>query len=217
MSRPFVSMLLLGISAVMVGMAVGYYVALNEGLPISEDVLVIIALIFVALLTAFHGGRSLRRTNIPSASLDRSWDAFRRELDRSRRFERPFVLMRIPTSEPLDATERAGASPTRGPLGALPLLVRSIDRVWTMDGSIYVVLPESSRASANELVARLRSTMSDAAALDGVQIAEFPQDGLTTGALLGSLRPAPAPGEAPPVRLVPARASADLRRDERTG
>jgi hypothetical protein len=96
-------------------------------------------------------------------------------------------------------------------------MVRSIDEVWTMDGSIYVVLPEATRTSATQLVGRLQTIMPEAAELAGVEIAEFPQDGLTMGALLGGLRPIAAPGEALPVRLVPALGDIDLVPDERTG
>ncbi len=199
----------------MIGMAVGYYVAMAGGLPISEGVLVIIALTFGALLTAFHGGRTRIPTEAAPPSFNQSWDALRRELDRSRRFERSFVLMRVPASEALQTA--AGSVPAaRGPLGALPLLLRGLDQAWTMEGSIYVVLPESTRASAIALIARLRSTMPDAA-LEDIQIAEFPEDGLTTGALVANLRTVPAPDDAPPVRLVPTRDGADRRPDKRTG
>ncbi len=200
----------------MTGVAVGYYVAVTGGLPISESVLVIIALLFVALLTAFHGGRSRKAAEAQRPSFSESWDAFRRELDRSRRFGRKFVLMRIPAREMLQATG-GNASAARGPLGAIPVAFRAIDQSWTMDGSVYAVLPESDRTAAMALIARLRASMPDAAALDEIQIAEFPGDGLTTGALVASLRAAPAPGEVPPVRLVPAGDVGDRRHDQRTG
>lgn len=200
----------------MIGMAVGYYAAITGGLPISEGVLVLIALTSGALMTAFYLGRARVNAEAQPHSFNQSWDSFRRELDRSRRFERPFVLMRIPAT---DAHQPAGGlvPAARGTLGTLPLVLRGIDQAWTMEGSIYVVLPESNRAAAQALIARLRSTMPDAAELDDIQIAEFPDDGLTTGALVASLRAIPAPGEAPPVRLVPARDGGESTLDERTG
>jgi hypothetical protein len=215
MPQRFLAPLLLGVSATMVGMAVGYYVALAGGLPISAEVLVLIALTFVALLTAFHGGRSRARAGSAPAAVGRSWDALGRELDRSRRFERRFVLMRIPASDALDPDGRTSAR--KGVLGVLPMVLRSIDHAWTMEGSVMTVLPESNRDSAMALIARLRSTMPDPSALDEVQIAEFPEDGVTIGALVASLRTTPAPGESAPVRLVPAQTAGEPRRDERTG
>lgn len=200
----------------MAGIAVGYYVAMTDGLPISEDVLVIIGLIFMAVLTAFHGGRSRMAADEQPPSFSESWDAFRRELDRSRRFGRQFVLMKIPAGETLRAPGGSVSAP-RGPLGAMPLAFRAIDQAWTMDGSVYAVLPESNRSAAMALIARLRTSMPDAAALDEIQIAEFPEDGLTTGALVASLRAAPAPGDMPPVRLVPAADADERRHDQATG
>ncbi|MEA2651366.1 MAG: hypothetical protein QOI85_1087 [Chloroflexota bacterium] len=197
------------------GMAIGFYVALTGSLPSSAQVLVLIALTFIALLTAFHGGRSRARAVPPSAPAGRSWDALRRELDRSRRFERRFVLMRIPASDALDPNGRTAVR--KGVLGVLPVVLRSIDQAWTIDGNVMAVLPESNSDSATALIARLRSTLPDPSALDGVQIAEFPEDGVTIGALVANLRTPPAPGESAPVRLVPAQTPDEPRRDERTG
>ncbi len=124
--------------------------------------------------------------------------------------------MRIPASDSLDR-EGTRTSARTGVLGVLPLVLRSIDHAWTMDGSIMTVLPESNRESAMALIARLRSTMPDATALDEVEIAEFPEDGVTIGALVASLRTTPAPGESAPVRLVPTQSATQPRRDERIG
>ena len=198
----------------MIGMAVGYYVAITGGLPISEGLLVLVALTSGALMTTFYLGRA-RTAEAQPHSFNESWDSFRNELDRSRRFERPFVLMRIPANDARGASAAVPAA--RGTLGTLPLVIRGIDQAWTMEGSIYVVLPESNRAAAQALIARLRSTMPEAAELDDIHIAEFPEDGLTTGALVANLRAVPAPGEAPPVRLVPARDDGETELDTRTG
>lgn len=197
------------------GMAIGFYVALTGSLPSSAEVLVLIALTFIALLTAFHGGRSRARAVPPSAPAGQSWDALRRELDRSRRFERRFVLMRIPASDALDPNGRTSAR--KGVLGVLPVVLRSIDQAWTIEGNVMAVLPESNRDSAMALIARLRSTVPDRSALDGIQIAEFPEDGVTIGALIANLRTTPALGESAPVRLVPAHTPSEPGRDERIG
>lgn len=203
-SRAFLSSLTIGLSAVVVGVAIGYYAGVTEALPMSAGTLAIIGLMLAGLLTAFYGGRVAGRPDRPSISLTRSWDAFRRELDRARRFERTFVLMRIPALETSSA-DSAGF----GALGALPLVVRSIDQVWAMDGSIYVVLPESTRATADQLMARLRVAMPGESALDHVEVVEFPADGVTTGALVANLRPIDSSGAAAPVRLKLAQSSDD--------
>lgn len=216
MPRQFLSLLLLGVATVTVGMAVGYYAAMTDGLPISGDVLIIIALTMVAVLAAFHGGRIPTAVEVRPQSSTQPWDAFRRELDRSRRFERQFVLMRATPGGALQGPGEPG-SDAGGPLGMLPLVLRGIDQAWAVDGDIYVLLPESDRASAVSLVARLRSTMPDAESLEDIQIAEFPQDGLTTGALIANLRPLPPPDTAPPMRLAPMQHDSERRRAERAG
>lgn len=208
----FAPMLLLGIAAVSVGTAIGYHLAMTGGLPVSNGVLVIVPLMFVALLVSFHHGQRASRTDRLPASFERSWDSFRRELDRSRRFGRPFVLVRIPAHD----EDRPNGS-SDGSLAMLPLMLRSIDHVWAMDGSMYLLLPESNGDVARDVLARLRSAMPDVLPEEGVEIALFPDDGLTTGALLANLRPAPVRGETMPVRLVPAPGDERIRRDELTG
>jgi hypothetical protein len=214
LTRGFLSSLTMGISAVVVGVAVGYYVGFTEAFPLSGGVLAIIGLMLVGLLVAFYGGRLSGRADRPSASLRRSWDAFRRELDRARRFERTFVLLRIPAPE---ASGADGASGGDGKLGALPLVLRSIDQVWAMDGSIYIVLPEATRDTAHQVMGRLRMAMPDEPALEQVHMVEFPKDGVTTGALVANLRPIDASEAAAPVRLKVAERSPDVERTERTG
>ncbi|MEO6577400.1 MAG: hypothetical protein ABIO99_00665 [Candidatus Limnocylindria bacterium] len=216
MPGKFAAALLLGVSAIVTGMVVGYYMAMTGGLPVSAGVLVIIGLTFGALLTAFHGGQARGGTDAKPRTTNEAWEAFRRELNRSRRFERSFVLMRMPADAGA-ATDGRTASIPSGPLGMLPLVLRGIDHAWTIEGSTYVLLPESDEASAMSLLARLHATMPDAATLENTEIAEFPRDGVTTGALIAGLRTVPAPGDASPVRLVPSRADEDRQRDRRMG
>src|SRR5918992_100739 len=210
MPRALLSSLTIAISAVVVGVAIGYYAGVSGATPLSGGIVGIIGLMLAGLLGAFYGGRVSGRADRPSPSMQRSWDAFRRELDRARRFERTFVLVRLPVR---DATGSEGL----GEVGArevLPLLVRSIDQVWAMDGSIYMVLPEGTRATARELIARLRVAMPHEPALDLVEVVEFPHDGVTTGALVANLQPIDASEAAAPVRLKLAEPAAGSGRSE---
>lgn len=214
MSRTFLSSLSLAVSAAVVGVAIGYYAGVTGALPMSGGMLGIIGLMLAGLLGAFYGGRASGRADRPSDSPHPSWDTFRRELDRARRFERTFVLMRIPA---LETTGADGGAPRFGALGALPLVVRSIDQVWAVDGSIYVVLPESTVGTARELLGRLRIAMPDEPALERAELVEFPKDGVTAGALVANLRSIDRSGAAAPVRLKLAQPSTDADRTERTG
>jgi hypothetical protein len=63
-------------------------------------------------------------------------------------------------------------------------LVRAVDSVWASAASVFVLLPESDRGDGEGLLARLQQQAADV--LDGASanIAVFPTDGLTGGALL---------------------------------
>lgn len=215
MIRTLLSNLILGISAIVVGVAIGYYAGMSGALTVSAGMLGFIGLMLVGLVTAFHGGRMSGRADRPSGASHRSWDAFRRELDRARRFERAFVLLRFPG---VDVAAADGSTTALGTLGALPLMVRSIDQVLPIDGSVYVVLPETTLESAHQLIGRLRIAVPGDPALDRVEAVEFPGDGVTTGALVANLRPIGDLGtDRAPVRLVPPLTEPEDESSERTG
>jgi hypothetical protein len=108
------------------------------------------------------------------------WEEVGRELDRSRRHGRSFVLLRV-------IGAGAGLNGSARHHRAEDLYrdaVRSIDRVWTRRGDVYLLLPECTRAMAVDLVQRLAHETSDLVTPDQVSIAAFPEDGVTQGALL---------------------------------
>jgi hypothetical protein len=109
-------------------------------------------------------------------SAEAGWNELRRELDRSRRFEHEFVLMRM------DRIHRNGAG-DYDLVRMLPGRIRSIDSVWGVRNRAFVLLPESNREVADGLLARLRRE-SPGLLPEDVRIAAFPADGLTGGALL---------------------------------
>ena len=130
---------------------------------------------------------------------DTAWTEFRRELRRARRSARPLTLLRIPT--PGRATsEGPDAATVVRDIGAE---LRLIDRTWVDGDSIYVMLPESSRAAAEVVVERLRGT-SASSVIDAAGMATFPEDGLTSGALLAAVH-GTAVGQVP----IPLRPSVD--------
>jgi hypothetical protein len=134
----------------------------------------------------------------PAATADETaWSEFRRELRRSRRNGRPLTLVRIPMSDP-ESADALDATALSTRIGAE---LRLIDRSWVDGDSIYVMLPESSRSAGRVVVDRL--AIGSSAALE-TQMATFPDDGLTSGALLAALNGA-ATGEVP----IPLRPSFD--------
>lgn len=130
---------------------------------------------------------------------DAAWTEFRRELRRARRSARPLTLLRIPTPE-----RTSSDSPDAGTIVRdIGEELRLIDRTWVDGDSIYVMLPESSRAAAGEVIDRLRSVAATSA-IGAAQMATFPEDGLTSGALLAAVHGS-AVGEVP----IPLRPSID--------
>lgn len=111
------------------------------------------------------------------------WDEFSRELNRSRRYERTFVVIRIPC--------RQAAYEEMLQVGAF---LRSVDRAWIADASVYVLLPESDRPMGDAFLSRVRRLAPEVLPDEGVRLAAFPIDGSTSGALLAKLRGQPLPG-----------------------
>jgi hypothetical protein len=133
----------------------------------------------------------------PAATPARAgWAEFRRELRRSRRAARPMTILRLPG--PADP-EAAEAADLVGQSRGLHEHLRLVDRTWVDDGSVYVLLPESSRAAADSLIGRLRIAAPHLVA-DDVRLATFPDDGLTSGALISAVHGASLSEVPTPIR-----------------
>jgi hypothetical protein len=117
-----------------------------------------------------------------------SFDNLEREVSRSRRFGHSFFLARIPC--PLSAAEADGWHDRAAAL--LASLVRSVDSVWVDGRDVYVLLPESDRATGTAALARIRGQLSQVLpdeARDRIPFVVFaPDECPTTGALLSELR-----------------------------
>jgi hypothetical protein len=108
------------------------------------------------------------------------------ELDRSRRFGHPFALVGI-WCRP---TQRDRWTFLREVAGSLNGLVRRVDRVWIQGSGVFVLLPECDRTKLEATLARLRDPVARLLGEDAraqVSSAVFPDDGLTSGALLDAL------------------------------
>jgi hypothetical protein len=128
------------------------------------------------------------------------FDELRREMDRARRHERPFAVVRIrlgsggtdgQSTETLVTALRAGDEARSA--------LRSIDRWWRSANDLFLLLPETSADAAR---VALRRVGGDQAVLTGMwQVAAFPEDGITTGALFEALGARPPGGEDLPAAL----------------
>jgi hypothetical protein len=117
-----------------------------------------------------------------------SFEDLGREVSRSRRFEHPFVLARVPlTGSGADADRRHERT-----LALLSSLIRTVDRMWLDGKDVYLLFPESDRVKGGKALVRLREPLSEVLSeqeLDGITFAVFaPDECLTSGALLSALR-----------------------------
>lgn len=119
------------------------------------------------------------------------WTELQIELERARRFQRDFVLIRVsrPRRSLTEGRRRWHRKPlTEGShLDRLQSLVRSIDKVWADGVSTYILLPETSRAHGLSAVERLREDAPELFTDADVAVVAFPGDALTAGALLDRL------------------------------
>ena len=108
------------------------------------------------------------------------------ELERSRRFSHPFALVGI-WCRP---NQRERWTFLREVAGSLNGLVRRVDRVWIQGSGVYVLLPECDRTKLEAALARWRDPVARLLGEDAraqMSSAVFPDDGLTSGALLDAL------------------------------
>ena len=121
------------------------------------------------------------------------------ELERSRRHNRSFAVIRLPGQvgprPPGDAQGSRGRWNGIRPQVEQPLslILRSIDRFCTDRRDVYLVLPETGRAGAERLVARIKAEVPGASTAESVRMVVFPEDGVTAGVLLEKLQVAPGP------------------------
>jgi hypothetical protein len=155
--------------------------------------------------------RSRRR---PAAATSTPWEEFAREFARGRRYEHPFALVVLPLPGVVGATSTEFLAHERGQFG---LRIRSIDKVWLVDRSLYLLLPETDRRGALTLIARLERESSGIISGLSASAASFPEDGLTPFALIASLRNGRPLSELDPLLPQPSTNGAQPAHDGSTG
>lgn len=116
-------------------------------------------------------------------------DALRSELDRARRHRRTFAMARLELADPAGrdgASNEVSDGIAAETIRLIGASLRITDRAWLDDGEVMILLPESDRATAEGFAARLRSAAPGRFG-DRIGIACFPDDGLTSGALIDAL------------------------------
>ncbi len=137
---------------------------------------------------AYHEKQAIRAVGIARRRLGSvPYDELRREMDRARRHERPFALARLRLA-PRGAS--AAGNPAWSPLDDAQPPIRSTDRVWKSGRDLYLLMPETSKAGAEAIIARALAVHPEPST--EWRVASFPGDGVTVGALFTELG-APAP------------------------
>ncbi|MEA2537104.1 MAG: hypothetical protein QOF11_1338 [Chloroflexota bacterium] len=163
----------LAVLTAIAGGGIGWGIATGNPWPIAVVGLIVLLVAFMS--RARLADRRVGRTAAPALTTT-GWEDVHRELARARRHERPLAIVRLPGASGTDAAARSAA---------IAPYLRRIDRTWSEHGDVNVLLPEADRAAAEILVERLRKRQPEA--VGGANIATFPADGLTSGALLAAL------------------------------
>jgi hypothetical protein len=175
-------------------------VLIGVGVGLELDRLGLMVAAGPGIATALLGGGALLlmtstdRRRRPERSVDRDdedhWAEFRREFRRSRRHARPLTLIRVPGDAIRGGTLHDAVTGDRDLhdwTRELTRNLRLIDRAWIDEGSVYLLLPESTRTAATVLLDRLRDS---GLHVPDVRTACFPEDGLTTGAIVAAVHDA---------------------------
>jgi hypothetical protein len=200
--------LVVALIAALAGVGIGLEVA-QAGIAVSPSlafwmgVLGVLALMLVLLTAPAEPPSSIA---IPARA---GWAEFRRELRRSRRNTRPMTLLRtLSPAGPGGVPEEPEARSRR-----LHEHLRLVDRTWVDDGAVYILLPETPRAAADALLSRLQTVAPELLPGD-VRLATFPDDGLTSGALISALHGASLTEVPTPIRAAVAEDASAVPADE---
>ena len=201
---------LLTVLAALAGLATGRLF----GQP-GSDVLVV-GLIVVAGLCSIAAWITARPERDALTAL--GLDAFRAELDRARRHRRTFAMARLELAAPADGVAAPDGPTDTATIQLIGASLRITDHAWLDDGDVVILLPESDRATAESFAERIRA-MAPGRFTERMGIAAFPDDGLTSNALLDALERGMhgAPMPSPMVRTTVAGAATDLATVGATG
>jgi hypothetical protein len=160
----------------------------------------------VGVMAAFVLAGAVRSRGVSDSSVIRQseagWAALHSELARSRRHDRRFALLTVPSSVWASPGSDADQTLEAGLRAAIAVesLLRRPDRAWTDGVTLFVLVTDCDRDQAAAFLARARPSMPHLFGDEQVQLAVFPENGVTLGALLArhyvaaeeALTPAPS-------------------------
>lgn len=181
--------------------------SVRRGMVIAALVLIVALVVWnvssqnlglVALATAPAGALGLLLARDPigwrvageGGSLATGWDSLEREIDRSRRHERPLAL--ATASFPDQDISGEGMAETIARAGSQ---LRSIDVLWFDGPGLWLLMPESNRDGGTTAIRRINHA-TPATRGAGWRLVVFPDDAITVRSLMTEL------ARADPVDLV---------------
>lgn len=190
-------------AGVVLGMFAAYQLALAGGALVTLTIPIALAVFVIGTLATL---RPAERGAAPENII--GWERFELEFERSRRYERPLALLRISLPARPRDRQRADALEVRK-------AVRMLDAVWTDRDCVVVLMPETNREALARAIGRILARL-PGAGLDAMRVALYPDDGITSGALVGRLDdPGAEPLPAEIVHLAPA--PHNVEEQDRTG
>ncbi|MGH8907547.1 MAG: hypothetical protein ACRD0K_13725 [Egibacteraceae bacterium] len=144
-----------------------------------------------------EGVRSERTLDEQSPARVTAAAEFARELERSRRYEHTFTIVKVVPRPQLSMAASAGGG-WRGRVAASAIAsrmrtrLRSVDRVWALRDQVYVLMPECDHAQAAHALRRVERVDPGLLRPGRIHLAAFPADGLTIPALLAALESPPS-------------------------
>ena len=167
---PRLSRAMVWVAGACVGLVLLLVAASSDGTDVAEPVLLMLP-VGVACATSFALGRRSAEDQVALGYRSTVDAELHLELARSRRHERPLAVVKV------EAKGEGAADQLRSTL-------RTTDRL-VVDGDLYVLMPETTRAQAAVWLARSEDVLTG---LGPVDVVAFPEDQLTVGGVLDALR-----------------------------
>jgi hypothetical protein len=154
------------------------------------------ALATFAIVALLRPGADAASTSF-ARHAESGWGYLRTELARSRRHDRRFAVVGVP--EEVWTPDDAATKVEHGldVAAAVQGLVRRPDRAWVDGARLHILLTDCDRPKGLAFLARARGAMPQLFADDRVKLVVFPDDGITSGALLSGLEADEVPAVEP--------------------
>lgn len=179
------------VAAIVLAMFASYELGMAND---SLVVLVVPVVLTVVIVVALASVQAAPKRAMAPYEQPGGWERFGIELERSRRHGRPLSLLRA------TPPRMSGWEPDTD-FDELVASVRAVDAAWIDGRHVLILMPETERAATATAIARLSARLPELREAE-LRLAVYPEDGITSGALVARLDdPAAAPRAADIIQL----------------